>query len=226
MTVLRGGSPDDIIIDWQPTCDADNHAIYFGTLGNFTSYIAAECGVGMTGSWSGTPPAGDIFWVVVGVNGSNEGSYGEDDGGLERPDAGGAYCGYTQDLSSTCLPEANAPGPVPDGHYVAGTQMTAMRGVSPDEIVIDWQTTCDAHDHAIYFGSVGNYTSYIDAVCDAGISGSRSVIPPGGNVFWVVVGVNGLMEGSYGVDSDGVERTDDGGTHCGYVQDLSATCVP
>ncbi len=226
MTVLRGASPDDIIVDWQPTCDAENHAIYFGSLADFASYIEAECTVGMTGNWSGTPPGGDLFWVVVGVNGSNEGSYGEDSGGLERPDAGGAYCGYTQDLSSTCLPAAPAPGAVPDGHHVAGTQMTAMRGASPDEIVIDWQPTCDAHDHAIYFGSLGSFTSYIDAVCDAGMSGSRSVTPPGGDLFWVVVGVNGLMEGSYGVDSGAIERPDDGGAHCGYARDLSATCIP
>jgi hypothetical protein len=180
----------------------------------------------MTGSWSGTPPSGDVFWVVVGVNGSNEGSYGEDSDSFERPDAGGAYCGYTQDLGSSCLPDANAPGPVPDGNHVAGTQMTVQRGVAPGEVIIDWQPTCDAHDHAIYFGSVGSFTSYIDAVCDAGMSGSRTVTPAAGNIFWVVVGVNGLFEGSYGVDSGVTERPDDGGAHCGYVQDLGAICVP
>jgi hypothetical protein len=226
MTVRRGGSPGDVIIDWQPTCNASDHAIYFGTLGNFTSYVQAECNAGTAGSWPVTPPGGDIFWVVVGVNGANEGSYGEYGGGGERPSDGGAQCGYWQDLSGTCLPDANAPGAVPDGDHVAGAQMTVRPGLSPGEVIVDWQPTCDANDHAIYFGSLGSFASYTDAVCDAGMSGSWSLTPPGGNLFWVVVGVSGLREGSYGVDSGVVERPDDGGAHCGYVQDLGATCLP
>jgi hypothetical protein len=226
MTVRPGPSAGEYFIDWQPTCSADDHAIYFGNLGDFASYTSASCNVGATGSWLIAPPAGDLFWVVVGVNGSNEGSYGVDGDYLERPSDFGALCGYVQELGGTCLPEANAPGAVPDGNHVAGSQMTVSDGDLPGEIVIDWQPTCDAHDHAIYFGSMGNYSSYIDAACDAGISGSWSVIPPGGNVFWVVVGVNGLMEGSYGVDSGLNERPDDGGAFCGYVQDLGATCIP
>ena len=60
--------------------------------------------MGVTESHSLTPPPGNLFWVVVGVNGSREGSFGVDGELAERPSEGGALCAYTQDLSAACLP--------------------------------------------------------------------------------------------------------------------------
>jgi hypothetical protein len=119
-----------------------------------------------------------------------------------------------------------APGRVPEGPDVAGTPMTVRRGALPGEVVIEWQPTCDADDHAIYFGTLGSFDSYAFAECDVGTSGSWPVTLPGGDLFWVVVGQNSVLEGSYGVNSDLVERPDDGGILCGDIQDLTATCVP
>jgi len=119
-----------------------------------------------------------------------------------------------------------APGPVPDGAQVSGTLMSVHRGVSAGEIVIDWQPTCDADDHAIYFGPLGDFSTYTFAVCNAGMAGTFSVTPPGGDLFWVVVGQNGSLEGTYGYRSDLSERPGAGGTWCGNIQDLTATCLP
>jgi hypothetical protein len=119
-----------------------------------------------------------------------------------------------------------APGPVPDGAHVAGTLMSVGRGASPGEIVIDWQPTCDADDHAIYFGTLRAFGSYTWALCDAGMGGTWTGVPPAGDLFWVVVGQNAALEGSYGVDGNLVERPHDDEVRCGNVQDLGATCVP
>ena len=53
------------------------------------------------------------------------------------------------------------------------------------EIVIDLQPTCDADDHAIYFGQIGDFSTYSFAVCDTGIAGTVAVTPPGGDLFAV-----------------------------------------
>ena len=121
---------------------------------------------------------------------------------------------------------SGAPGPVPDGRRTPGTMMTATYDKTGDLITINWQPTCSADNHAAFFGALGGFSSYTHAECVMGVSGSQSVTPPPGNVFWVVVGVNGSREGTFGVKSDLNERPSDGAALCGYSQDLSATCVP
>ena len=54
--------------------------------------------------------------------------------------------------ASSSIRGGAAPGPVPDGDHVSGTPMSAATRRGAGEIVIDWQPTCDADDHAIYFG--------------------------------------------------------------------------
>jgi hypothetical protein len=119
-----------------------------------------------------------------------------------------------------------APGPVPEGNHVPGTRMSARVTGVPGDVIIEWQPTCNADDHVIYFGSLGSFSSYTDAECSAGMSGTWTGTLPGGDLFFVVVGVNGNREGSYGMDSDPGERPAEGGLLCGYTQDLSATCIP
>ncbi len=93
-----------VTVNWQPTCDADGHALYVGSLGAFGTYTEATCSIGTTGTYEFPAPAGNVFFVVVGYNGPTEGSYGRKGDGFERPSAAGQHCGYTQDLGSTCVP--------------------------------------------------------------------------------------------------------------------------
>jgi hypothetical protein len=78
--------------------------------GAFGSYSGAICDIGVTGTFSTPAPPGDIFFLVVGntwtygLPWSNEGSYGLNSNGIERPSALGAYCGHFQDLSHNCTP--------------------------------------------------------------------------------------------------------------------------
>jgi hypothetical protein len=97
-------------VNWQPTCNAAGHSLYYGNLGGFGSYSGAMCDLGVTGTFSTSALSGDVFFLVVGNTWtfgfpwSNEGSYGLDSNGIERPSALGAHCGHTQDLSHNCTP--------------------------------------------------------------------------------------------------------------------------
>ncbi len=93
-------------------------------------------------------------------------------------------------------------------------------------MTITWQPTCSADGHAIFFGQLGSFAAYTDAECAAGITGTHTMTPPPGNLFFLVVGTLDTTEGSFGVDSTGAERAASGGDICGYGQSLEAGCVP
>ena len=93
-----------IDVTFTAACDATEHTIYYGDLANVSSYTytGAACAVGASGSATFDPGLANAFFVVVGNNGTVEGSYGTD-GSIERPeDTGTAVCDIPQDLGSTC----------------------------------------------------------------------------------------------------------------------------
>ncbi len=92
----------DITIRYTPACDATDHTIYYGPLDQVSSYAysGAACQVGTTGSAAFNPGPGSFFFVIVGHNGTAEGSYGRDSAGAERPeDTGTPACDLPQDLT-------------------------------------------------------------------------------------------------------------------------------
>jgi len=94
-----------IDVSFTAACDATDQTIYFGPLADVGSYgyTGAVCGLGNGGATSFDPGAGDWFFLVVGNNGSVEGSFGTDGAGFERPqDPDSFACAYPQDLSGTC----------------------------------------------------------------------------------------------------------------------------
>lgn len=95
----------NIDVTYTAACDATEHTIYYGNLADVSThgYSGAECGVGTSGSASFDPGPGDFFFVVVGTNATDEGSYGLDGSGSERPeDIATTGCDRPQDLSGTC----------------------------------------------------------------------------------------------------------------------------
>jgi cysteine-rich repeat protein len=132
-------------------------------------------------------------------------------------------CGNTSGLDAKL---SYAVGPVPDDAFVAGMPMTASYDAGAGLLSIDWQPTCSASGHVLYFGDLGNFGTYTQANCDIGNSGSVTLSPPAGDLYWIIAGTNGSREGSYGYDGDGFERAATGGPLCGFSQDLSATCLP
>ncbi len=87
---------------YVPACDATQHTIYSGPLASVSSYdyTAAACSRGASGAASFVPGAGSVFFLIVGNDGSAEGSYGLDGAGAERPeDTGTVSCDLPQTLS-------------------------------------------------------------------------------------------------------------------------------
>jgi hypothetical protein len=97
-------------------------------------------------------------------------------------------------------------------------------------IGIAYTPACDATNHTVYFGDLADVATYdySGAACGRGTSGTTSFHPGAiENVFFVIVGNTGVVEGSYGADGDGAERPEDTGTAgCDLPLDLSGTCSP
>ena len=68
----------DITITYTPACAATGHIVYYGDLGSLATYTYsdAECSFDATGSGVFNPAATNLFFMVVGHNGVDEGSYG------------------------------------------------------------------------------------------------------------------------------------------------------
>jgi hypothetical protein len=176
------------------------------------------------GTWSlANVPVGDDFRIEASGAGYPTECWDDHVGCADYDPVAVADCQLTPGIDFLV---SAAPGPVPDGNATPGTPMTAAYNRGTGEITVSWQPTCSADTHAIYLGPLGSFSSYTDAECDVGMAGSWTFVPPTGDVFWVVVGVNGANDGSYGVDGDLLERPSAGPGLCGYIQDPSAGCIP
>ncbi|MBD3869512.1 MAG: hypothetical protein IFK94_15435, partial [Acidobacteria bacterium] len=96
-------------ISFGVPCGATDHTLEYGELtrADLAAYnwIGQACSLGMTGAydWStaGTPEA--LFFLVVANNGIDEGSYGTDWKGAQRPeDSATGTCPMPQNLQYTC----------------------------------------------------------------------------------------------------------------------------
>jgi hypothetical protein len=102
-SISQAGAID---VTYTPACDATEHNIYYGDLANVASfgYSGAACSVGVSGLASFNPAVDSAFFLIVGNDGTEEGSYGQRSGGAERPeDTGTALCDRPQNLTGvTC----------------------------------------------------------------------------------------------------------------------------
>ncbi|HXH28929.1 MAG TPA: hypothetical protein VNL37_07785 [Candidatus Polarisedimenticolia bacterium] len=96
-----------LALTYRPACGASDHNLVFGPLQDVGTYAytGQVCGVGSSGRVDAFDPgAGSFFFLLVGTgDAGDEGSYGADGDGVERPenlvDQG---CAFTQDLSFAC----------------------------------------------------------------------------------------------------------------------------
>lgn len=104
---------------------------------------------------------------------------------------------------------------------------TGYDGLSGD-ISVSFATGCNTDDNNIYYGplSLVSTLGFTGEVCDVGIAGTAAFNPGTGSYFFLVVGNQALVEGSYGRDGGSVERSPFVGNTCGEAQDLSASCTP
>lgn len=109
MTLDYDRTADVITVNFGPACGSLDHALAWGELTptGLASYAWAgrECALGSVGSYAwpqeGLPPS--TFFVVVGANESQEGSYGRDSAKSERPeDVTPAVCQVPRILYRRC----------------------------------------------------------------------------------------------------------------------------
>jgi hypothetical protein len=100
---------ESIDLQFFPACGATSHAIFLGS-GSIASgpvWSEAHCSLPTSGTASFDPAAssagGLVYFVLVGQNGSREGSYGRDSAGAERPEAVGVgACDRSRLTSGSC----------------------------------------------------------------------------------------------------------------------------
>ena len=111
-----------------------------------------------------------------------------------------------QDLSNIAtvtLTVAPSPGDVLASLRVGKSAST------PGNLLLSWGSSCStgASDYAIFEGTLGNYYSHVSAVCtDAGGDLFEEIVPLVSDAYYLVVPLTATAEGSYGRDSNGLER--------------------
>ena len=81
--------------------------------------------------------------------------------------------------------------------------------ITPGDLTLSWPPSCSsgAVDYAIYEGTIGDFGSHAMKDCsDDGSDLTEEIVPQAASSYYLVVPLGDSDEGSYGVDSDGVER--------------------
>ncbi len=107
-TLTVGKSPAipdalDIGYDTRP-CNAADHAIVYGSIGEFSHVTQADCSVGSSGGASVIPPSGDVWFLITGVDNGTYSSLGQSSTGERNPLGIDAVCPSLlfQNTSETC----------------------------------------------------------------------------------------------------------------------------
>ena len=98
-------------------------------------------------------------------------------------------------------------GAVPDGNGVPGTPLT-IRQDGSGQLVLTWGASCAARDvdYAVYEGTLGSCYSHAPRLCSTGGATTVTLSTDGMSHYYLVVPRSSLVEGSYGVASNGAER--------------------
>jgi hypothetical protein len=97
------GEPSSLMLEWSATCTsgASDYAIYEGVLGSWYSHAQIDCtDDGADLQETVAPSPGNRYYLVVPLSAVNEGSYGTDSHGVERP-AGAPACRASR-VPTTC----------------------------------------------------------------------------------------------------------------------------
>ncbi len=95
---LTRSSPTTLTLSWNPSCSAgaQDYGIYQGTIGSWASHTALDChDDSYDFNETVTPGSGDRYYLLIALRTGDEGSYGTDSSGAERP-RGVSTCRTTQ----------------------------------------------------------------------------------------------------------------------------------
>lgn len=164
-------------------------------------------------AWDNQPVR--LRWVLSTNALQNGSGWWIDDVAITRVVVGSAAC-------STAPPNPKEAG-------ASGGLRAAKGGGSAVQVTFD--PACGATDHAVFWGSgpIAGALAWTDAACGLGTSGTATFDPgstdPGGWIYFVPVGQNAIVEGSFGRDSALVERPEATGVgSCDVPQNLGGSC--
>jgi hypothetical protein len=109
-------------------------------------------------------------------------------------------------VPGTCATAAAGPPPVPDGASVLGTPLEVS--LSGSDLRLTWDaTTCPAAAVNVYWGNLGDFSTFTGGACDLASTGSATVAVPD-DVWILVVATDGTdTDGSWSRDAAGNELT-------------------
>jgi hypothetical protein len=118
------------------------------------------------------------------------------------------------------------PSSTPGETCGSGMPQMLVQGRDPvtSSLDVSFDPGCNTADNNVYFGNLADVSSYrySGELCDVGMGGTANLSLPGDSLFFVIVGDDEIVEGSYGRDGEQVERPWSGS--CGFVQDLGNPC--
>jgi len=142
---------------------------------------------------------------------------------------GDTVCEGNEDLVS-CAVDCTSPTPGEAGSHAAGMMMADYDRTS-GIISLTWADGCATTDHVVEYGELtpANLAAYqwIGQECGLGTGSDYGWTPPASpdSLFFVIVGNDGVVEGSYGTDSSFAERPEDSvSSSCPLPQELTARC--
>jgi len=91
-------------LSYATGCSTLDNVLVWGSLDQVATYnySGRMCAIGNSGTLNWTYPAESLFFLLVGNDGTAEGSYGRSSSGIERPEE--TVCTFPLDLTSTCVP--------------------------------------------------------------------------------------------------------------------------
>jgi len=105
LTVDSHNSSTGVVdLAYTVACASTDNVLVWGALDQVAlgTYTGQVCTTGNTGAYNWTYPAGSLYFLLAGNDGSAEGSYGQDSLGGERSED--LVCAIPQDLTNTCVP--------------------------------------------------------------------------------------------------------------------------
>jgi hypothetical protein len=108
-------------------------------------------------------------------------------------------------VPGTCTTQAVGPPPIPDGASVPGQPLSVA--LSGANLLLTWDSTqCPPAAANVYWGNLGNFSSFAGGFCGLAPSGAATISLPG-NVWFLVAGTDGAStDGSWSRDSLGNEK--------------------
>jgi len=135
------------------------------------------------------------------------------------------------EFAGNCFPDCGPRSPGEAGAPSAGDLVVTGFDASTGTLSLSYGTACSASSHVIEYGELTHANlaahAWSGQACGIGTSGTYdwSVGALADSLFFVVVGQDGVNSGSYGKDSFGIERAQDGvGSACPAPQDLFRRC--